>query len=87
MSITEKCMTFIKVFDATMESSWMTLTAKSDSTLDLLLESPSTGERNFDFKEGVTTAILSHFRGSLETCFNEHYGVPFVSKFEHTSTL
>lgn len=57
MSIAEKCMAFIKVaFDATMESSWMTLTAKSDSTLDLLLESPSTGERNFDFEEGVTTA-------------------------------
>ena len=73
MSIAEKRMTFIKVaFDATMESSWMTLTVKGDSTLDLLLESPSTGERNFDVKEGVSTAILSHFRGSLETCFDEH---------------
>ena len=66
-------MQFIKVaFDASMESSWVTLTAKSGSTLATLMESPSTGERNFDFKEGVTTAILSHFRGSLETCFDEH---------------
>ena len=58
MSIAEKCMTFIKVaFDVTMESSWMTLTAKSDSTLDLLLESPSTGERNFDFKEALRVSV------------------------------
>ena len=51
-------MQFVKVaFHATMESSWMTLTAKNGSTLASLMESPSTGESNFHFKEGITTAI------------------------------
>ena len=73
MSIAKECKSLIKlVFEDTMASNWMTLSTKNVTTLNSLLESPSTGENKFDFVKGVNLDILSHFRRSLEACFDEH---------------